>query len=163
MKRVLTILTISLILAAVQSCGFHLRGKVQLSSKVSPVYVKSSDASFAGIMQEQLSSSGNAPAGSSDGAATVLRITNIKYNRIVRTVDTRGKVTGYVLNYELNFNVTDKGGNKLLADQRVQKQRDYNFDSTQVLAKESEETYLRQDMEKAAALQIIRQLAAISR
>lgn len=163
MRRALTILTISLALMAVQSCGFHLRGKVQLSNKVAPVYVKSSDASLARTLEEQLRNSGNDPAGSADGAATVVRITAVGYRRDVRTVDTRGKVTGYILNLEVSFDVVDKSGKKMLAGQRIHKQRDYNFDSTQVLAKESEENYLREDMEKDVALQIIRQLAAISR
>ncbi|NOZ10778.1 MAG: hypothetical protein GXP09_07065 [Gammaproteobacteria bacterium] len=147
---------------AVQSCGFHLRGKVQLSNKVAPVYVKSSDASLANTLEEQLRNSGNNPAESSGGAVTVVRITAVNYRRTIRTVDTRGYVTGYILNLEVNFEVVDKSGKKLLADQRIQKQRDYNFDSTQVLAKESEETYLRENMEVDVALQIIRQLAAIS-
>jgi len=136
---------------------------VQLAKNVAPVYIKSTDGAKSRALTNQLLASGNTPAGAPSGANAVLQLSEVKYRRDIRTVDTRGKVTGYTLVYTVNFNVTDKGGETLLANQQVSQQRDYNFDNTQVLAKESEETYLRENMEKDVALQIIRQLAAISK
>jgi LPS-assembly lipoprotein len=68
-----------------------------------------------------------------------------------------------VLSYATRFNVQNKAGEMLFNTRNVALQRDYNFDPTQVLAKEQEETYLRRDMQRDVAQQILRQLATISR
>ncbi len=161
MKRLFAILSISLTIALVQGCGFQLRGKFELPASLSALYVESRDASLNAEIEDMLRSSGNSPVRVEDSATAILKLFNVQYGRTVRTVDTRGKATGYVLNYSLDFNVMDRAGKTLLATRNVSLQRDYNYDSTQVLIKESEERYLRRDMKKDAALQIVRQLAAI--
>jgi LPS-assembly lipoprotein len=163
MKRLGIILTISVAIALLQGCGFHLRGQVKLSSQISPLYVESSDPELAKQLEEALSASGNDAVESKGGAAAVLRLFDVRYERVIRTVDTRGKATGYVLSYATRFNVQNKAGEMLFNTRNVALQRDYNFDPTQVLAKEQEETYLRRDMQRDVAQQILRQLATISR
>jgi len=48
-------------------------------------------------------------------------------------------------------------------DLRVSRQREYTFDQFNVLAKEKEEEYLRDEMRRDAVQQILRQLAAFNK
>lgn len=160
MRRLPIILTISAVAVVLAACGFHLRGQVRLADAVSKVYIKSPDPALAREVEDQLRASGYAPAGAG-GASAIVDVMRADYLRDVRSVDARGKVTGYLLRYEVDFRVRSAGGETLLGRQSIRQQRDYNFDPTQVLAKESEEDYLRQDMVKDVARQILRQLAAI--
>jgi LPS-assembly lipoprotein len=148
---------------ALQACGFHLRGHVALPPAFDATYVKSTDAALQNQIEEVLRVSGTRPAHSAAGATAILNITDVRYEPVVRTVDARGKVSGYLLTYTVSYGAVDAAGKTLLKDQRLELQRDYNFDPEQVLAKESEESFLRRDMEKDAAQQIVRQLGAIGK
>lgn len=160
MRRLPIILTIVLVAGVLSSCGFHLRGQVRLADAVSKVYIKSPDPRLAREVEDQLRASGYEPAGAG-GASAIVDVLRADYFRNVRSVDARGKATGYRLRYEVDFRVRGAGGKTLLDTQYIRQERDYNFDPTQILAKESEEAYLRDDMVKDVARQILRQLAAI--
>jgi len=162
MKRQIILFATVAAMLALQGCGFHLRGRVTLSGSVSPIYVKSTDLAFARVMEDQIKASGNAVAGG-EGASSILNLHSVNYRRDVRTVDPRGKVTGYNLYYEVTFDLVGKDGDDLIKDSRVSQTREYNFDPNQVLATESEETFLREDMEKDVAQQILRQLSVIGK
>jgi LPS-assembly lipoprotein len=146
-----------------QGCGFHLRGQVSLPPAFASTYVKSTDAALQTQVEEVLRISGTRPVSSATGATAIVNISDVQYEPVVRTVDERGKVSGYLLTYSVSYGAVDAAGNTLLDSQRIHLQRDYNFDPEQVLAKESEELFLRQDMEKDAAQQIVRQLGAIGK
>jgi len=162
MKRQIILFATVAAMLALQGCGFHLRGRVTLSDTVSPIYVKSTEPSLARVMEDQIKASGNVVAGG-EGASSILNLHSVTYRRDVRTVDQRGKVTGYNLYYEVTFDLVGKGGEDLLKASRVSQTREYNFDPNQVLATESEEGFLREDMEKDVSQQILRQLAAVGK
>jgi LPS-assembly lipoprotein len=162
MKRQIILFATVAALLALQGCGFHLRGRVTLSESVSPIYVKSTDPSLANVMEDQIKASGNAVAGA-EGAGSILTLHSVNYRRDVRTVDERGKVTGYNLYYEVSFDLVGKDGKDLIKNSRVSQTREFNFDPNQVLATEGEETFLREDMEKDVSQQILRQLSVIGK
>jgi LPS-assembly lipoprotein len=86
---------------------------------------------------------------------------DVKFDRKVRTIDTRGKVTGYVLRYDVSYRVVNKDG-KELRNSTLAIQRDYNFDPNQVLQAEEEEDSLKDDMIKELTRRIMRQLVTIA-
>lgn len=159
MKRFL--FAVVIVTGLMQGCGFHLRGVVTLPASVSVVHVSSTDQALQTQVEETLRISGAKVVPQAADATAVVNIADVKFGRTVRTIDTRGKVTGYLLSYTANFNVKSTAGKTLLDSEALGVERDYNYDSTQVLAKEGEEKFLRGEMERDVAQRIVRRLASV--
>lgn len=156
-----TLIQILLIATLVSSCGFHLRGKLPLSEQLSVIAVSSPDPEVKDVMVKALEGSGAQVVADVEGAPALLDMYVVEYTRKVRTIDTRGKVTGYVLRYDVRYRVVNGAGDEL-RDTRLALQRDYNFDPNQVLQAEREEDALREDMIEDLTRRIMRQLVTIA-
>lgn len=146
--------------ALVTGCGFHLRGKLPLPPQLEVIAVSIEDIDFREEMVDALEASGAQVVDEAE-ARSVLEMYNVQFNRSVRTIDTRGKVTGYILRYDVSYRVTDDQGEEL-RDTTIALQRDYNFDPEQVLQAEREEDSLREDMIEQLVQRIMRQLVTIA-
>jgi LPS-assembly lipoprotein len=154
------ILTLA-ICASLSACGFHLRGKLPIPDSINVIAVKSDDKALRRLLVDALSFSGATVVQSEADALALLDLRNVKYDRKVRTIDERGKVTGYILEYRVNFTVTSASGDSL-RESTVVTRRDFNFDPDLVLQAEIEEESLRQDMLTDLTQQILRQMATIT-
>ncbi len=94
------------------------------------------------------------------GTAAVLDLFGEYFAPQVVGVDPTGKVLAYLLNYKVDFRLSDSAGKALIQKQTVKLQREYTFDRFNVLAKEREEEYLKDEMRRDAVQQIMRRLAA---
>jgi LPS-assembly lipoprotein len=160
----MTLRTLIQILAAsalVSSCGFHLRGNLPLPEDLKVIAVSSTDRQVKEEMVNALQASGAQVVDDETSARSVMDMYDVKFERKVRTIDTRGKVTGYVLRYDVSYRVTRHDG-KQLRDTHLAIQRDYNFDPNQVLQAEEEENSLKEDMLKELAQRIMRQLVTVA-
>ena len=155
--RLLLPLILSVSLTA---CGFHLRGQLPIPEEINVINVKSSERDLQSRLVDALSFSGATVVGSATDALAVLDLRNVRYDRTVRTIDDRGKVNGYTLQYIVNFTVVDADGDTL-RESTVVTQRDFNFDPDLVLQAEIEEESLREDMLTDLTQQILRQISTI--
>lgn len=147
--------------AVLSSCGFHLRGNLPLPEDLKVIAVNASDRALKAEMVNALQASGAEVVKDASAAHSILDMYNIKYERKVRTIDNRGKVTGYVLRYKVSYRVTNADG-KQLRDSHLEVQRDYNFDPNQVLQAEEEEDSLKKDMIQDLTQRIMRQLVTVA-
>ena len=154
------ILTLALC-ASLSACGFHLRGKLPIPDSINVIAVKSEDKELRRTLVDALSFSGATVVQSEADALALLDLRKVKYDRKVRTIDERGKVTGYILEYRVNFAVTSASGDSL-RESTVVTRRDFNFDPDLVLQAEIEEESLRKDMLSDLTQQILRQLSTIT-
>lgn len=154
------ILTLA-ICASLSACGFHLRGKLPIPDSINVIAVKSDDKALRRLLVDALSFSGATVVQSEADALALLDLRKVKYDRQVRTIDERGKVTGYILKYRINFVVTSASGDSL-RESTVVTRRDFNFDPDLVLQAEIEEESLRHDMLTDLTQQILRQMATIT-
>ncbi len=162
LKRLPVIL---LVCFAVSACGFHLRGKLPLSDKIKVIAVKSEETTETQLRQrvsEALTFAGATVVPDEATASAVLDLYKVDFKRTVRTIDSRGKATGYTLEYIVRFKVVSADGTALRDARPISIRRDYNFDPNQVLQKEDEERELKDDMEKELSQRILRQLSTIA-
>lgn len=150
------------------SCGFHLRGldKAVLPAELAelrllgpPGTAMAHDELYV-AMREALATQGGARV-SESAAAPALVLSAERISTQVLSVGTSGKVSEYLLRYEVDFHVTDAAGRERLAPQTIRLQRSYTFDPLNVLAKEREERDLLRALRRDAAAQIVRRLAKI--
>lgn len=154
-------LILVLVAAALASgCGFHLRGKLPLPEQLKVISVSSTDREVHEEMVNALEASGAQVVDEAEARA-LLDMYEVNFTRKVRTIDTRGKVTGYVLRYDVSYRVTNDEGD-VLRETSLALQRDYNFDPEQVLQAEEEEESLRENMVEELTQRIMRQLVTIA-
>jgi LPS-assembly lipoprotein len=79
----------------------------------------------------------------------------------VRTVDERGKSTGYILFLDVDYSVVDNQGNTVVKKTRTSARRDYTFDETQALVAQRQEEILRQELREDVSQAILRRLARV--
>lgn len=148
-----------------QSCGFHLRGTIELPDSMKAVYVEGgSRSALTNELSRFLQSSGATVVNRSQDATAILIIHQAKLDRRLLTVSSStAKAQEYKLTYQVEFSIVKPGGGELLPRQKVTLVRDYQFDVNDVLGKGSEEEILRKEMEKEMTLTMLRRLRRMNK
>ena len=163
MKRVALNSVIALLFMTLVGCGFHLRGAADISDSLKTMRIEgvSLQRDIGLYLKRGLVSNGIVVVDGGNADAAVLKITDNEYDRRVLSVGSSAKVSEYELHSKLRFMVLDAEGNVLAEEQQVEAQRDYQFDKNEVLGRESEETLLRDQLNKQLVQSILRRLSFI--
>lgn len=145
-KTVTSLLFVFFILT---SCGFHLRGAYKLPSDMKVTYVESANDASALIrtLKRSLKSSGITLTENKSEALAVLKIYNEEQTKRVLSVDSQGRAQEYELSYAIKFAVSANDSDFEIAEQSLNIQRDFLFDTEDVLGKGREEDTLIKDMQ----------------
>ncbi len=155
-------LFIPLIAAALllSGCGFKLRGAVELPETIRTVQVMAPPELRNDILT-LLESGGVGVSPSGSGADARITVTSERFSRRVLSVDPNtGKEREFELAYTLDFGVTDRGGQAVIENGKVNLLRDYVFDPEAVIGAGREEELLRNEMRRDAARQLMRRVEA---
>jgi len=157
-----------------EGCGFHLQGRAPLPQSMKAAYVQATDqqTDFVQSLRKALLTSGARPASQKSTASSVVYILKDEVVRRTLSVSALNKPNEYEVTYTVRFSVSagEKAGEKasekasekeLLAPQEISATRSYSFDETRLLAKEHEESILRQAMAHDLADRVVRQLSSL--
>ena len=149
------------LLLALASCGFHLRGTVELSSELLEMALIDARPAtdIAPELRRGLERQGVTLV---DGAPMVLQLHTENYERRVLSVDTAGRAQEYGLSYTVSFSLRETDGSIWLGGESVSVSRDLSFDATAVLSSSSEERQLKAEMIRDAVNSILRRLGRAS-
>lgn len=149
-------------LVALAACGFHLQGRTPLPQSMKSAYVQATDqqTDFVQSLRKALLTSGARPAYAKTGASSVVNILKDEVVRRTLSVSVQNKPNEYEVTYSVRFSVST-GDKELLAPQEISATRSYSFDETRLLAKEHEESILRQAMAHDLADRVVRQLSSL--
>ncbi len=162
-------LILLLLLVFMQSCGFHLRGMVEISQEFSPLYLKQNSASeLARELKLLLASNKITVTSDPSKAKSQLVLLNENRERRVLSVDGNGRVREYLLTYTANFyirfdkvdGVNAEDVNAKQITDSVSTSRALLFDPEVVLATTNEAEILYEDMRRNAARLILLKLQA---
>lgn len=155
---VVSMLSVALVLPG---CGFKLRGQATLPFE--SIYIDTPSFSYLATELRRAIQSGSKTrvAGRLDDAEVVLRITREQQERHVLSLSTAGRVREFELRYFLAYRLLDRNGNDIVPPSEIVLRRDLTYDDTQVLAKESEEALLYEDMKTDAVQQVLRRLSFV--
>ena len=92
---VLTVIMIS------SGCGFYLRGQIPLPGYLDDPYIEGSSIELVQRLKVELLDLGASPKTEALNASSILELLRVSFLREVGSLDNRGKVTGYVLKYEV--------------------------------------------------------------
>ena len=151
-------LLLALLLTTLTACGFQLRGMADLPFK--SIYVQNSASAIGKSLTRSLRTSGVEVLPTADGAEMLLELSGETTSKNILSLSGGGKVREYELIYRVTIRMRQASATLWSAPQTIESRRDYSYDDTQLLAKESEEARLISDMRNDAAREIMRRLNA---
>lgn len=147
--------SIAFVFMLLASCGYHIRGTVDLPEALRKVYL----AGASPLLREQFSKSLKTSSGevvnSASKAGMVIQVLNERMDRRVLSLSNTGKANEFELNYSLDFQLLDAKGEVLLDRQTIEISRDYFNDQEAIIAKTNEEAVIKTEMYQQAVRSIV--------
>lgn len=154
------LLTLTLFLGA---CGFHLRGQGQggVAFPFQTLFIQAANANAPFILdlKRAVQLYDVKLVDSSKNAQLTLHIVSETMSKQVLSLSDAGRVREYQLIYRVVLHADDSKQHEWLPSDEIVLQRYLSYDNTLILAKESEERLLYQDMRKDAVQQTLRRLS----
>lgn len=155
-------LSVFVLAGVISACGFHLRGVYELPQHLSPIYLDKGSMSqpLYKALHSTLKASGAELIDTSNGASSVITVSQEQRSRSIQSVDSSGRAREYGLKYSLVFSVRSATG-MLIENSRIELNRVLLFDPDEVLGVANEERNIHNDMTRDSAGQIILRLQAL--
>lgn len=144
------------------SCGWHLRGSVNLPPVMGKTFVKGTAkySQLGNLIRNVFTGQEARLVDDISQATAVLHILTNNFSKRVLSTDSAGRATEYELTYALVFKVTDKDDKPLISEQQALEVRDFRFNPDNVLSNDAEEKQLRKDMLQAGVQTMFRRISA---
>lgn len=145
------------------ACGFQLRGEARLPPAVSETHLAVADRStvFVRELGLMLEGSGVRLVEKPTDESALLRIHSQRMQRQALSVSGQARVREYLIVFEIDIELIDAAGERLIERETLRLTRDYSFDEQEILAASREEEFLRDDLSRDMAAQLLRRLEAI--
>lgn len=156
MQRLVIGVLLGVLLSA---CGFHLRGHHELPAFLQEISLRtpSSHSEFSREMRLALEQRHIKP----EGGEVLLDIIREDITRQTSTVDSSARAAEYTLVYTVDFRISRSDGSLTGPLQSLILRRSYQYSTSTVVGKNTEEEMLLQELRRDASQQIARQMAAI--
>lgn len=151
--RMMALMTTALLLSA---CGFHLRGQYAMPNHLQALTLTVPAAH--GALKSELELALERVNVSTVGGDTELEVVREVLTKQTTTVDSRAKAAEYTLIYSVDYRTHLKTAKAPGKTQSLILRRGYQYDSTSVVGKSTEEENLVRELRQDVARQIVRQL-----
>ncbi|OIN92862.1 MAG: hypothetical protein AUJ20_06080 [Comamonadaceae bacterium CG1_02_60_18] len=152
----------ALSLSALTACGFKLRGSqsyafssIAITPHPGGAIAKDLRRALGGAVQVV------PPDAPLAQAQVVLNVAQEQRDKVVVGTNASGQVREFQLRLSVQFGLTTPAGKELLPSDRLALQRDFSYNESYALAKETEEALLYRDMQTDIVQQILRRLATV--
>jgi len=148
------------------ACGFQLRGSINLSSDMSPIYIEQNGVfDLAREIKTLLASNQIAVVEKAELSKAQLILLNDSKSQSVLSVDGSGQAREYLLSYQVNFaiKVNQENAESAAAPDSITVNRTWLFDPDAVLAVTNEAELLYNEMRREAARLILLKINARSK
>ena len=150
-------------LGGLLSCGYRLRGMVDLPFKAIAITGNPSPPLRADIQTSILQGTDAKVAINPKDADLILEITNDLNGREILAYNAAGQISAYRLNIRVGFRAYDTSGAEIIPDSEIYMTRDMDFSNTTVLATDVQQQQFLSLMRKDLAVQILRRVSAAAR
>jgi LPS-assembly lipoprotein len=143
-------------------CGYQLQGTAKLSAVMATTYIETDDryTDFNRALRERLEASGARLTRNKEDATAVVRVIRDDSGQRVLTVSGRNTPEEYEVFYSIEYAVSGRT-EELIPPQRVELTREYSYDETAVLAKQTEQAILREALARDLAGLVVRRMASL--
>lgn len=149
-------------LSLLSACGFHLRGAYQLPEVMGTTYVSApnENSELLRSLKRTLKANDIQLVDSQQQAGATLRLFDERQSRRVISVDARGRAREYALSYQISFQLLVADSDWSMQPQTLKLERDFLFDTEDVLGKGREQATLIDDMQQDMVRLIMLRLQA---
>ncbi len=160
-QHAVLVVAIVLIATSLSACGFRLRGQAELPFE--SIYVETQGFSLFGAELRRAIGSGSKTrvADNPNEAQILLKIVGEQQQKQIVSLSAGGKVREFELRYRVAYRLTDRASRDLVPPGEILLRRELTYEDTKVLAKESEEQLLYEDMKSDAVQQLLRRLSRL--
>lgn len=144
------------------ACGFRLQGVRDLPFQV--LYVNAGRGQGELVDQIRLAittQSSTRIADEPSAADAILDITENRFEKVILSLNSAGRVREYQLRQKVSFRVRTQDQTELMPLSTVEIRRDLTYSDAEMLAKQQEELTLQNEMRTDAVQQLLRRLQAI--
>ena len=156
-KRLLLVL---LALSSLSACGFKLRGSYQLSAQLSEISIQGEERELVERLTEILTNNDITVVAVGSGSPT-LSLSRTEFSKETVSADATGIATEYEYTWLVEFSVIGANGEVLLPQSSISVFNTLEYNPDDELEFEKEEEFLKEEMGKDVALQIMRELARL--
>ncbi len=157
---------ISLLLSLfLSSCGFHLRGKIEIPESMQSIYLTGHDQYSEIIIEAKRALDRNGVKvvkSSTDAPFTIDILNENSRKRTVAVGNNFRDAAEYELRMEIEVEIRDREGKRLMMPAIIYAERIYSNDENQIRAKEREEEQLKKEMIHDIVQQLITRMQSIS-
>ena len=150
-------------ISSLMSCGYRLRGMVDLPYKVIAITGNPSPPMRADLQRAILMGTDAKVAFNPKDADLILEITNDLSGREILAYNSSGQVSAYRLNIRVGFRAFDTAGGEIVPEAEIYITRDMDFSVSTVLATDAQQQQFLTSMRSDLAVQILRRVAASAR
>lgn len=154
--QLFTLLITALLLTA---CGFHLRGQAGMPFATLYLDAANPNTPLISDLRRNLEANKVKLVNTAEQADVVLNIVSEIPEKQILTLGGSGRVNEFQLNYRVSLRAYDLKQRDWIPAEEMVLRRDYTYDDTKILAKESEEALLYQSMRSDMVQQIVRRLS----
>lgn len=154
---------LALVFMALTGCGFHLRGHYKLPATMAKTFITAANqnSELVRSLKRSLQANDIQIVDSSQTASATLKIGAEKQDKRVLSVDSRGRAREYELSYAVTFSLQSHDSDLVVEDQTLVLEREFLFDTEDVLGKGREEATLLKDMQQDMVRLILLRLQAV--
>lgn len=158
-SRLFILMLAALLLTA---CGFHLRGQADMPFKMLYLDAANPTTPFIADLRRNLEANHVQLVNSAEQADVVLNIVQESTDKQILTLGGSGRVNEFRLIYRISLRAYNLQQHDWIPAMEIEQRRDFSFDDTKTLAKESEEALLLHSMRTDIVQQIVRRLSRAS-
>lgn len=162
LKR-LKLVTVSLYLMVLVGCGFALRSEFQIPLQAQAIWIEFKEAKNLNLQSSFESLAKNSGLFIEETAENKILVTAVTFRRITTTLSSNAKVDEYTLRGELKFDILDKEDQLIATQLDAFSERTFQYDANDAAASNSREAFLRDEVWRSLAEQMLRQYAAYFR
>lgn len=148
-----------LLAVLLSACGFQIQTRAELPPQMqqTELEIQLPYSEFARRLESHLEQNGVHVVKDADGAA-LLEVPQNRVRREIQSIGDNARVREYMLRHTVQFRLLDSNGKELIPLQTLEQSRVYSFDQQDILSKEREDEFLRDDLSDSLARMVVRRL-----
>ena len=161
MKSITYFYLISLIVASLSACGFHLRGPSDVPFK--SVYIQGNTLTISKDLKKYLNTNEIKILPSAENAELLIDLLGEENEKRILSLAGTGTVNEYELYYRISYRT--KVSNQPLWSQAItiESRRDLTYSDATLLSKQTEERKLNENMQQEVVNRLIRRLSSLKK
>lgn len=153
-----------LLIASLVGCGFHLRGTTDVS--FNSLFIQGNTLIISKNLNKSLTTNGVKVLPSAEGAELLLELVGEESEKRILSLAGTGTVNEFELYYRVHYRTKLVGSGLAGAElwsplQTVEARRDFTYSDANLLAKQSEEKRLNENMQQDVISNLMRRLSAL--